>query len=65
MKSIKKQYSKSTILILLAINWAAMLLLTSYFLGENENSKTVIWTLVIGFTLQMGFISDQLKRKKN
>jgi hypothetical protein len=41
-----------------------MVVLTAFFLGENVNPKTIIWTLVIGFTLQLGFISDQLKRKK-
>lgn len=64
MKSIKKQYSKNLIIILLAINWAVMILLTSYFIGENEGSKAVIWTLSIGFVLQMGFICNQLKREK-
>ena len=45
MKTIKKQYSKNLIMILLAINWAVMILLTSYFMGENGDSKSVIWTL--------------------
>jgi hypothetical protein len=64
MNTLKKQYSRSTILILLAINWAAMIILTSYFMGENESSKAILWTLIIGFFLQMRFICDQLKRKK-
>ena len=64
MKTIKKQYPKNLIMILLAINWAVMILLTSYFMGENGGSKSVIWTLSIGFVLQMGFICDQLKREK-
>jgi hypothetical protein len=55
MKSIKKQYSKNLI-ILLAINWAVMILLTSYFIGENTGSKAVLWTLSVGFVLKMGFV---------
>jgi len=65
MKAIKKQFSKSTILILLSLNWATMIVLTSYFLGETSSmSMAIVGTLATGFILQLGFLSDQLKQPK-
>jgi hypothetical protein len=66
MKVKKINFSKPKILILLAINWVTIIFLTCYFLGENnEASMAIMGTLFIGFTLQLGFLSDQLKNTKN
>ncbi|MFT5822627.1 MAG: hypothetical protein ACI8ZM_003883 [Crocinitomix sp.] len=65
MKTAKnRKYSKSTILILISMNWAVMLLLTSYFVNDNDSFTSILWTLIIGFVLQLGFLSDQLSNKK-
>ena len=64
MKANKIKFSKGIILIFLSINWAVMLLLTSYFLNDKDAFTPILWTLVIGFILQMGFLSDQFKLKK-
>ncbi|NOQ73109.1 MAG: hypothetical protein GQ574_13975 [Crocinitomix sp.] len=65
MKANKMKFSKRTILLFISINWIAMIVLTCYFLGEkNATSMAIVGTLFIGFILQLGFLSDQLKIKK-
>ena len=65
MKAIRTQFTKRRILILLAINWITLIVLTVFFLGEkNGTSMAIIGTLFTGFVLQMGFLSDQFKLKK-
>ncbi|MFT4600418.1 MAG: hypothetical protein ACI857_000592 [Arenicella sp.] len=61
MKTFKKKFGRSTVLVLLSINWAVMILATSYFIKDTENFTPILWTLAIGFSLQLGFLPDQLK----
>lgn len=65
MENKKLNFTNRKILILLALNWITMIVLTVYFIGEcNVTAKQIIGTLFIGFVLQVGFISNQMKRKK-
>ena len=65
MKAIRTQFTGRKTLIFLAINWITMIVLTVYFLGEkNPTSMAIVGTLFTGFILQMGFLSDQYKLKK-
>ncbi|MFT5668096.1 MAG: hypothetical protein ACI9DK_002296 [Vicingaceae bacterium] len=65
MKSIKTKFSAKTTLKLLATNWITMIVLTVYFLDEkNATSMAIIGTLLVGFTLQMLFMFNQMKLKR-
>ena len=61
MKTIKKKFNRATILMLLAINWIVMILLSNHFINNQDLFTPILWTLVIGFMMQLGFLSDQLK----
>lgn len=61
MKSIKKKFNRGTVLILISINWAVVALLISHFVGNTQTFTPILWTLLIAFMLQLGFLSDQLK----
>ena len=66
MKSINLNFSNSRILALLSINWIANIVLTCYFLGEtNTSSMAIVAIMFTSFILQLGFLTDQFKRKKN
>ncbi|MCH2233343.1 MAG: hypothetical protein MK078_03735 [Crocinitomicaceae bacterium] len=65
MKAINTNFSGGMILFLLSINWAAIILLTGFFLKyEVEPTTSIISTLSVGFILQLAFINDQLKKTK-
>jgi hypothetical protein len=65
MKANKMKFSKGIVLMFLSVNWAVMILLTSYFVNDKDAYTPILWTLVIGFILQLGFLSDQLNNSKN
>ncbi|MCB9223208.1 MAG: hypothetical protein R2780_11970 [Crocinitomicaceae bacterium] len=64
MKALKTKLSGRTTLILLAVNWITLIVLTVWFLGEEtEMSYKIVGTLLVGFFLQMKFLCDQLKKR--
>ncbi len=65
MKVLKKKFSKGTIMIFLSINWAVLIIISSILLKDlNDQNTNIIMTLVVGFTLQMSFLNDQLLDRK-
>lgn len=52
------------VLLLNALIWAAVILITSSLMGDHENSQTIIGVIAVAFTLQNGFTYAILKKKK-
>ncbi len=52
------------VLILNALIWAAVILITSSLLGDHEKSDTIIGVIVVAFSLQNGFTYAILKKKE-
>jgi len=50
-------------LILNALLWAAVILITSFLLGDHHNSQLIIGIMAVAFTLQNGFTYTFLKKK--
>jgi hypothetical protein len=50
-------------LILNALIWAAVILITSYLLGDHHNSQMIIGIMAVAFTLQNGFTYSFLKKE--
>ena len=50
------------ILIVNALIWAAVFLLSAYFYNGTENYKYLVGILLVGFTLQNGFTYTALKK---
>ncbi|UKN00457.1 hypothetical protein K6119_12015 [Paracrocinitomix mangrovi] len=64
MKALKIKFSARTILTLLALNWITLIVLTVFYLGEeNDLSYKIVGTLIAAFILQMAFLRDQFKSK--
>ncbi len=53
------------VLILNALIWAAVILLTSSLVGDHPQYEVLIGILAVGFTLQNGFTYAFLKDKGN
>ena len=51
------------VLILNALIWAAVILITSSLVGNHENSETIIGVIAVAFTVQNGFTYAFLKDK--
>jgi len=51
------------VLILNALIWGAVILVTSSLMGDHENSQIIIGVIVVAFTLQNGFTYAFLKDK--
>lgn len=52
------------VLILNALIWAAVILITSSLMGKHENAQIIIGVLAVAFTIQNGFTYGFLKNKK-
>lgn len=65
MKTIKTSFSRKGILVLLAINWLAVIMITNCPIAEQASPKSNLWVLIIAFILQFAFLSDQLKKYRN
>ncbi len=52
------------VLLLNALIWAAVILITSSLVGDHKNSETIIGVLLVAFTLQNGFTYAFLKQKQ-
>lgn len=65
MKTIRTQFAGRKTLFLLAVNWITLIVLSVFFLGEeNEQSDKIVGTLIAGSILQLVFLSDQLRKQK-
>jgi hypothetical protein len=53
------------VLILNALIWGAVILITSSLVGNHEKSEAIIGVIVIAFALQNGFTYAFLKNKGN
>ena len=51
------------VLILNALIWGAVILITSSLMGDHENSQIFIGVIAVAFTLQNGFTYAFLKDK--
>ncbi len=51
------------VLILNALIWAAVILITSSLVGNHENSQAIIGVIAVAFTVQNGFTYAFLKDK--
>lgn len=51
------------VLILNALVWAAVILITSSLMGDHENSETIIGVIAVAFAVQNGFTYAFLKQK--
>jgi hypothetical protein len=51
------------VLILNALVWAAVILITSSLMGDHENSEIIIGVIAVAFAVQNGFTYAFLKQK--
>ena len=65
MKIIKTRFSRRGILALLAINWLVIIMVTNCPIAKEMSSNSSLWALIVGFTLQFVFLSDQLKNRES